>query len=154
MAGHKRFSLAISRQVDAWLHDLDAAPDPDSLVMNAHFAGVTFSPTISRFTIEELKSTGDIRLLSNQALQRFLKASGEEAPPTLAEIQRSTPEIGASRADADRILCRMRTRPNFEGHLRDRMYWAHLSAQLLDGVAISAEELDAAITQELKALSR
>lgn len=203
-----RSRLAITRQVDAWLHDLDATPDPDSLVMNAHYAGVTFAPTISRFTIEELKSTGDLRLLKNQALkrqiadyynqiglqigqwiawsdegsietyfrelafvvdpefriragtidaallQRFLKASGERAPSSLAEIQRSTPEIGATRADADRILIRMRTRPNFEGYLRDSMYWAHLTAQLLDGVAISAEELDSAITQELEALNR
>lgn len=34
------------------------------------------------------------------------------------------------------------------------MYMAHLTAQLLDGVAISAQELDAAITQELEALRR
>lgn len=46
-------------------------------------------------------------------LQRFLKASGEEAPSSLVEIQRSSPEIGATRADADRILTQMRTRSNF-----------------------------------------
>lgn len=203
-----RNRLAITRQVDAWLNDLDVIPDPDSVVMSAHYAGVTFAPTISRFTIEELKSTGDLRLLSNQALkrqiagyynqiglqieqwivwsdegnietyfrelafvvdpelriragtidpallQRFLKSAGDGAPSSLAEVQQSMPEIGATRADADRILSRMRTRPNFEGYLRDGMYWAHLSAQLLDGVAISAEELDAAIAQELEALSR
>ena len=203
-----RNRLAIIRQVEAWLHDMDAAPDPDSLVMNVHYAGVTFFPTISRFTIEELKSTGDLRLLRNQALkrqiadyynqiglqverwiawsdegnietyfrelafvvdpefriragtidpallQRFLKSAGEGAPSSLAEVQKSTPEIGATRADADRILSRMRTRPNFEGYLRDGMYWAHLSAQLLDGVVISAEELDAAISQELEDLRR
>ncbi|MGB5412878.1 MAG: hypothetical protein WBN09_15235, partial [Woeseiaceae bacterium] len=62
--------LAITRQVDTWLHDPEATPDPDSLVMNAHYAGVTFSPTISRFTIDELKSTGDLRLLTNQTLKR------------------------------------------------------------------------------------
>ena len=200
--------LAITRQVDAWLHDLDARPDPDSLVMNAHYAGVTFFPTISRFTIEELKSTGDLRLLRNQALKRqiadyynqidlqiekwiawsdegsmatyfresafvvdpelriragtidpvllqqFLKTAGEGAPSSLAEMLQATPEIGATRADADRILSRMRTRPNFEGYLRDGMYMAHLTAQLLDGVAISAEELDAAIAQELEELRR
>ncbi len=203
-----RNRLAITRQVDAWLHDLDAAPDPASVIMNAHYAGVTFAPTISRFTIEELKSTGDLRLLRNQALkrqiadyynqielqiekwivwgdegnfetyfrelafvldpelrirattidpallQRFLNRASEGAPSSLAEVQQSTPEIGATRADADRILSRMRTRPNFEGYLRDSMYWAHLSALLLDGVAISAEELDAAIEQELGELRR
>lgn len=203
-----RNRLSITRQVDAWLHDPDAAPDPDSLVMNVHYAGVTFSPTISRFTIEELKSNGDLRLLRNQALkrqiadyynqiglqieqwiawsdegiietyfrelafvidpefriragtidpallQRFLKSAGEGAPSSLAEVQQTIPEIGAVRADADRILERMRTRPNFEGYLRDSMYWAHLSAQLLDGVAISAKELDAAIAQELDQLRR
>jgi|GEM_PF-1417357 len=203
-----RSRLAISRQVDAWLHDPDATPDPDSLVMNAHYAGITFYPTISRFTIEELKSTGDLRLLENQALkrqiadyynqidlqigkwiawsdegnmetyfremafvvdpefriragtidpallQRFLKSTGEGAPSSLSELQQSTLEIGATRADADRILSRMRTRPNFEGYLRDGMYMAHLTAQLLDGVAISAEELDAAIAQELEELRR
>jgi hypothetical protein len=46
----------------------------------------------------------------------------------------------------------MRTRPNFEGYLRDNMYWAHLSAQLLDGVALSAEELGAALDRELESL--
>jgi hypothetical protein len=187
---------------------LDATPDPDSLVLNTHYAGVTFFPTISRFTIEELKSTGDLRLLRNQALkrqiadyynqiglqidlwiawsdqgnmetyfrelafvidpefriragtidpallQRFLKSAGEGAPDSLSELQRSTPEIGATRADADRILSRMRTRPNFEGYLRDGMYFAHLSALLLDGVVISAKELDAAISRELEELRR
>lgn len=201
-----RNRLAITRQVDAWLHDPDVAPDPDSLVMNAHYAGVTFYPTISRFTIEELKSTGDLRLLKNQVLkrqiadyynqiglqienwiawsdegnietyfrelafvvdpefriragtidpallQRFLKSAGDGAPSSLTEIQQSTPRIGATSTDAERILSRMRTRPNFEGYLRDNMYWAHLSAQLLDGVAISARELDAAIAQELEKL--
>lgn len=200
--------LAIARQVDAWLHDPEARPEPDSLVVSVHFAGVTFSPTISRFTIEELKSTGDLRLLQNDALKRqvadyynqiglqieqwirwgdegitetyfrelafvidpdfriragtidpillqqFLKASSENGPSTLAEIQASTPEVGAGRDDADRILLRMRTRPNFEGYLRDSMYWAHLSAQLLQGIAISAEQLEAAITAELGVLSR
>lgn len=203
-----RSRLAITRQVDAWLRDLDAAPDPDSLVINAHYAGVLFSPTISRFTIEELKSTGDLRLLSNQELKRqigdyynqiglqidqwarwgdegitetyfrelafildpelriragtidaallqqFLRASGTGARSSLAEIQESTIEIGATRADAERILTQMRNRPNFAGYLRDSMYWAHLSTQLWDGVAISAEDLDAAIAKELKALSR
>ena len=65
-----RNRLAIARQVDAWLHDPEAAPDPDSLVMNVHYAGVTFAPPISRFTIEELKSTGDLRLLKNEGLKR------------------------------------------------------------------------------------
>jgi len=203
-----RNRLAIARQVDAWLQDPDAVPDPDALVMNVHYAGVTFSPTISKFTVEELKSTGDLRLLVNQTLkrqiadyynqiglqieqwalwgdvgvtetyfrelaflvdpefriragtidpallQKFLKASDDDGPSTLAEIQQSTPEIGASRADADRILERMRTRPNVEGYLRDSMYWAHLAAQLFDGVAISAEELESAITNELDTLRR
>ncbi len=48
----------------------------------------------------------------------------------------------------------MRTRANFEGYLRDSMYWAHLSAQLLDGVVLSAEELEATIAEELEALSQ
>ena len=48
----------------------------------------------------------------------------------------------------------MRSRPNFAGYLRDSMYWAHLSTQLWDGVAISAEELDAAIAKELEALRK
>jgi hypothetical protein len=65
-----RSRLAITRQVDAWLHDPKAAPDPDLLVINVHFAGVLFPPTISKFTIDELKSTGDLRLLKNQALKR------------------------------------------------------------------------------------
>jgi hypothetical protein len=38
---------------------------------------------------------------------------------------------GRPRVDADRILERMRTRPNFEGYLRDSMYWTQLSALLL-----------------------
>jgi hypothetical protein len=201
-----RNRLAIARQVDGWLHDPDAEPNPDSLIMNTHYAGVTFAPTISRFTIEELESTGDLRLLKNQALkrqianyynqvdlqiekwiawsdegnietyfrelafvldpelrvraatidpellQRFLNSASEGTPSSLAEVQQSTPEIGATRADADRILSRMRTSPNFEGYLRDGMYWAHLSATLLDGVAISAEELDATIAKELEEL--
>jgi hypothetical protein len=199
-----RNRLSITRQVELWLHDLDAAPDPDALVMNVHYAGVTFFPTVSKFTIEELKSTGDLRLLKNQALKRqiadyynqiglqieqwiawsdegnietyfrelafvvdpelrirtgtidpallqqFLTVSDDGAPSSLSKIQQLTPKIGANRADADRILSRMRTRPNFEGYLRDGMYWAHLSAQLLDGVTISAEALDAAITKELE----
>jgi hypothetical protein len=203
-----RNRLAITRQVDAWLHDLDAAPDPDSLVMSVHFAGVLFPPMISKFTIDELKSTGDLRLLKNQALKRqiadyynqiglqidqwgawgdqgivetyfrevafvvdpelrlragtfdpalmrrFLSASGEDSPSSYAETQRTAPEIGAARADADRILNRMRTRPDFEGYLRDSMYWAHLSALLLDGVILSAEELEATIAEELEALGR
>jgi hypothetical protein len=203
-----RNRLAITRQVDAWLHDPDAAPDPDSLVMKVHFAGVLFPPTISTFTIDELKSTGDLRLLKNEALKRhiadyykqiglqinqwsawgdqgitetyfrelafvldpepriragtfdpalllrFLSASGEDAPSSYAETQRAAPEIGATRADADRILSRMRTRPNFEGYLRDSMYWAHLSAQLLDGVVISAQELEATIAEEIESLRR
>lgn len=194
--------------LDSWLQDPDAAPDPDELVMNVHYAGITFIPTISKFTIEELKSTGDLRLLKNEVLkrqiadyykqvglqiekwiawsdednietyfrelafvidpefriragtidplllQRFLTSAGEGAPSSLTEIQKSTPEIGATAADADRILGRMRTRPNFEGFLHDGMYWAHLSAQLLDGVVISAQELDAALSQELDDLGR
>lgn len=203
-----RSRLAITRQVDAWLHDLNATPDPDSLVRSVHFAGVTFSPMISKFTIEELKSTGDLRLLSNQALKRqvadyynqiglqieqwitwgdegitetyfresafvidpelriragtfdpalmrrFLSTSREDGPSSLAEIQRAAPDIGATQADADSILLRMRARPNFEGYLRDSMYWAHLSAQLLDGVVLSAEDLKATIAAELEALGR
>ena len=35
----------------------------------------------------------------------------------------------------------MRTRPNFVGYLRDSMYWAHLSAQLLEGVILSAGDV-------------
>jgi hypothetical protein len=200
--------LAITRQVDAWLHDPQAAPDPDSLVMNVHFAGVLFPPTISKFTIDELKSTGDLRLLKNQALKRqvadyynqiglqidqwsawgntgitetyfrevafvldpelrlragtfdpalmrrFLSASGENGPSNYAEAQGAAPKIGATRADADRILGRMRTRINFEGYLRDSMYWAQLSALLLDGVILSAEELQAAIAEEIAVLRR
>lgn len=203
-ANQARNRLEFTRQVDAWLHDPDAAPEPDSLVMSAHFAGVLFPPTISKFTIDELKSTGDLRLLGNQALkrqigdyynqiglqidqwlawgdvgitetyfrelafvmdpelrirvgtfdpalmQRFLSASEADAPSSYAEIQRTTLEIGATRADGDRMLGRMRTRPNFEGYLRDSMYWAHLSAQLLDGVILSAEQLEATIAEELE----
>jgi len=203
-----RNRLAIIRQVEAWLHDPSASPDPDALVMNVHYAGVTFFPTISRFTIEELKSTGDLRLLKNQALKRqvadyynqidlqiekwigtsdagnietyfrelafvvepefriragtidprvlqdFLKSASEETPSSIVEVKDSTVKIGATRDDAHRILERMRSRPNFEGYLRDGMYWAHLSAQLLDGVVISAENLDAAISKELEDLRR
>jgi len=203
-----RNRLAITRQVDAWLHDPDAMPDPDSLVMKAHFAGVLFPPTISTFTIDELKSTGDLRLLKNESLKRqiadyynqiglqigqwgawgdqgitetyfrelafvldpepriragtfdpalmrqFLSSAGEDPPSTYAEVQGAAPEIGATRAEAERMLGRMRSRPNFEGYLRDSMYWAHLSAQLLDGVILSAEELDAAISEELQHLGR
>lgn len=199
-----RNRLAITRKVDAWLHDPEAAPDPDDLVVSVHFAGVVFPPTISRFTIDELKSTGDLRLLKNQTLKRqiadyynqiglqidqwsawgdegitetyfrelafvmdpelrlragtfdpvlmrrFLSASGENAPGSYAEVQgAAAPEIGATRADANQMLSRMRSRPNFEGYLRDSMYWAHLSAQLLQGVLLSAEELEEKISQEL-----
>ena len=201
-----RNRLAITRQVDAWLSDGDALPDPDSLVMNVHFAGVLFPPTISRFTIEELKSTGDLRLLKNERLKRqvadyynqiglqidqwsawgdvgitetyfrelafvldpeprlragtfdpalmrrFLSASGGGDPASYSEVQGDAPEIGATRADADRILMRMRTRPNFEGYLRDSMYWAQLSALLLEGVILSAEELETTIAEELETL--
>ena len=179
-----------------------------SFVMKVHFAGVLFPPTISTFTVDELKSTGDLRLLANAALKRqiadyynqiglqidqwmfwgdvgvtetyfrevafvvepelrlragnfdpelrrrFLSAAGNDAPATYAETQRSAPEIGATRADADRILGLMRTRPNFEGYLRDSMYWAQLSALLLDGVVLSAEELEATIAAELEALGQ
>ena len=203
-----RNRLAITRQVDAWLQDLDAAPDPDSLVLKAHFAGVLFPPTISKFTIDELKSTGDLRLLKNQALKRqiadyynqiglqidqwgawgdvgitetyfrelafvldpelrlragtfdpalmrrFLSAAGEDAPSSYTETLQVAPEIGGTRADADRMLGLMRTRPNFEGYLRDSMYWAQLSALLLDGVILSAEELEATIAEELETLRR
>ena len=199
-----RNRLAITRQVDAWLNDPEAAPDPDSLVMNVHFAGVLFPPTISRFTIEELKSTGDLRLLRNERLKRqvadyynqiglqidqwsawgdegitetyfrevafvlepeprlragifdpalmrrFLSASGGNEPASYSEVQADAPEIGATRADADLILSRMRTRPDFEGYLRDSMYWAQLSALLLEGVILSAEELEATIAEELE----
>jgi hypothetical protein len=201
-----RNRLAIIRQVEIWLHDPSASPDPDALVMNVHYAGVTFFPTISRFTIEELKSTGDLRLLKNQGLKRqvadyynqidlqieqwigtsdegnietyfrelafvihpefriragtidpgvlqdFLKSAGEGNPSSIVEVKDSNVRIGATRDDANQILERMRSRPNFEGFLRDGMYWAHLSAQLLDGVIISAENLDAAISQELENL--
>ena len=203
-AEQARNRLAIIRQVEVWLHDPEAAPDPDALLMNVHYAGVTFFPTISKFTIEELQSTGDLRLLRNQVLkrqiadyynqiglqieqwiawsdegnvetyfrelafvldpelrirattldpillQRFLTSAGEGGPASLAEVQKSTPDIGATRADADELLSRMRARPNFEGYLRDGMYWAHLSAQLLDGVVVTAEELDAALSAELE----
>lgn len=207
-ADQARNRLAITRRVDAWLHDPNAEPDPDSLVTDVHFAGVVFPPTISKFTIDELKSTGDLRLLRNGALKRqiadyynqiglqidqwsawgdvgitetyfrelafvlepeprlragtfdpalmrrFLSASGSDAPSSYGEVQGAAPEIGATHADADRILGRMRTRPNFEGYLRDSMYWAHLSAQLLDGVILSAEELEASIAAELDDLGR
>jgi hypothetical protein len=201
-----RNRLAMTRQVDAWLSDPDAAPDPDSLVMRVHFAGVLFPPTISRFTIGELKSTGDLRLLKNERLKRqvadyynqiglqidqwsawgdvgitetyfrelafvldpeprlragtfdpalmrrFLSASGGGDPASYSEVQGDAPEIGATRADADRILMRMRKRPNFEGYLRDSMYWAQLSALLLEGVILSAEELETTIAEELETL--
>ena len=207
-ADQARNRLAITRQVDAWLHDAAATPDPDSLVMKAHFAGVLFPPTISTFTIDELKSTGDLRLLKNEALKRqiadyynqiglqigqwsawgdvgitetyfrelafvldpepriragtfdpalmrqFLSSTGDDPPSSYAEVQGAAPEIGATLADANRILGRMRSRPNFEGYLRDSMYWAHLSAQLLDGVILSAQELEAAIAAELEAAGR
>ena len=67
-------------------------------------------------------------------MRRFLSAAGDDSPSTYIEAQGAAPKIGATRADADRMLLRMRTRPNFEGYLRDSMYWAHLSAQLMDGV--------------------
>lgn len=207
-ADQARNRLAITRQVDAWLDDPAAAPDPDSLVLKAHFAGVLFPPMISRFTIDELKSTGDLRLLRNEALKRqiadyynqiglqidqwsawgdegitetyfrelafvldpeprlragtfdpalmrrFLSAAGDDAPSSYAEVQGTAPRIGATREEADRMLARMRSRPNFEGYLRDSMYWALLSAQLLEGVILSAEELEAAIEAELEALRR
>jgi len=199
--------LAITRQVDAWIQDSSAVPDPDSLVSAVHFAGVTVSPTISKFTIEELQSTGDLRLLTNGALKRqiadyynqielqignwiaqsdqvnietyfteiafvldpesrrrattmdpallrrLLNASPDEAPSLMAEFQQGAPDIGATRADASRILDRMRTRPDFEGYLRNGMYMAHLTAQLLDGLALSAEDLEAAIGEELEKLN-
>jgi hypothetical protein len=202
-----RSRLAITRQVDAWLHDPKAAPDPDLLVINVHFAGVLFPPTISKFTIDELKSTGDLRLLKNQALKRqiadyynqiglqidqwsawgdvgitetyfrevafvldpeprlragtfdpalmrrFLSASGGDDPASYSEVQGDAPKIGATRADADRILSQMRTRPNFEGYLRDSMYWAQLSALLLEGVILSAEEVEVTIAEELERIS-
>ena len=72
-------------------------------------------------------------------------AAGEDAPATYTEVQRDAPKIGATRADADHTLSRMRSRPNFGGYLRDSMYWAQLSALLLDGVILSAQELEAAI---------
>lgn len=203
-----RNRLANTRQVDAWLQDPTLAPDPDSLVMNAHFAGVTFAPTISKFTIEELKSTGDLRLLRNDTLKRqiadyynqislqveqwmmwgdegvietyfrelafvldpepriragtfdpalmrqFLAGSSGEAPSDYSAVQGVAPEIGATRSDADRMLDRMRSRPNFGGYLRDSMYWAHLKAQLLDGLVLSAEELESRIAAELESLAR
>lgn len=207
-AEQARNRLAITREVDGWLNDPDAAPDPDSLVLKTHFAGVLFPPTISTFTIDELKSTGDLRLLKNEALKRqiadyynqiglqidqwsawgdqgitetyfrelafvlepeprlragtfdpalmrrFLSASGADTPSTYAEVQGAAPRIAATRAEADRMLRRMRTRPDFAGYLRDSMYWAHLSAQLLDGVILSAEELEMSIAAELEARSR
>ena len=207
-AGQARNRLAITRQVDAWLQDRNAAPDPDSLVMKVHFAGVLFPPMISRFTIDELKSTGDLRLLGNEALKRqiadyynqiglqidqwgtwgdqgitetyfrelafvlepeprlragtfdpalmrrFLSASGSDAPSTYVEVQGAAPQIAATPAEAARILRRMRERPNFQGYLRDSMYWALLSAQLLEGVILSAKELDASIQAELDVLTR
>ena len=206
-ADQARNRLAITRQVDTWLQDPNAAPDPDSLVMKVHFAGVLFPPMISRFTIDELKSTGDLRLLGNETLKRqiadyynqiglqidqwgnwgdqgitetyfrelafvlepeprlragtfdpalmrrFLSASGSDAPSTYVEVQGAAPQIAATPAEAERILRRMRERPNFQGYLRDSMYWALLSAQLLDGVILSAEELEAAIQSELDALT-
>ncbi len=199
--------LVITQQVDAWLNDSGAMPDPDSLVSAVHYAGVTVSPAISRFTIEELQSTGDLRLLTNDALKRqiadyynqielqienwiaqsdelnietyftevafvldpelrlrattldpallrrLLNASPDETQSLMAEFQNGTPDIGATRADASRILDRMRTRPEFEGYLRNGMYWAHLTAQLLDGVVLSAEDLEAAIGEELERLN-
>jgi hypothetical protein len=203
-----RNRLAITRQVDAWLTDPNAAPDPDSLVMNVHFAGVLFPPMISRFTIEELKSTGDLRLLTNgrlkrqvadyynqiglqidqwsawgdegitetyfrevafvldpeprlragtfdpELMRRFLSAAGGAEPADYSEVQGDAPKIGATRADADRILSRMRSRPNFQGYLRDSMYWAQLSALLLEGVILSAEDLEVAIADELATMRR
>ena len=58
------------------------------------------------------------------------------------------------RCEGDRILERKRTRPNFEGYLRDSMYWAQLSALLLEGVILSAEELEATITAEVESSRR
>jgi hypothetical protein len=48
----------------------------------------------------------------------------------------------------------MRSRPNFEGYLRDSTYRAQLSALLLDGVILSAEELEATIEGEIESLRR
>ncbi len=199
--------LVITQQVDAWLHDPGAMPDPDSLVSAVHYAGVTVAPSISRFTIEELQSTGDLRLLTNPALKRqiadyynqielqidnwiaksdeinletyfteiafvldpdlrlrattldpallrrLLNASPNEMPSLMAELQQGTPDIEATRADANRILDRMRTRADFEGYLRNSMYYAHLTAMLLDGLVLSAEDLEAAIGEELERLN-
>lgn len=39
-----RNRLANIRQVEIWLHDPSASPDPDALVMNVHYAGVTSFP--------------------------------------------------------------------------------------------------------------
>ena len=144
------------------LNDPDAAPDPDTLVMSVHFAGVTFSPTISKFTIEELKSTGDLRLLRNQALKRqiadYYNQVGLQVEQWIAWGEEGITETYfrelAFVIDPDRILTRIRTRPDFEGYLRDSMYRAHLSARLLDGIVLSAEELDAAIAKELEVLRR
>ena len=195
--------LAVTRQVDAWLKDSGATPDPDSLVRAVHFAGVTFTPTISKFTIEELQSTGDLRLLTNDELKRqiadyynqielqvddwiagsnqrisetyyaevafvldpelrirantldpalmrrLLNASPDEVPSLIAEVGRASLDIGATRTDANRVLDLMRTRPDFEGYLRNSMHSAHLNAQLLDGIVLLAQDLEAAIAEEL-----
>ena len=69
------------------------------------------------------------------------------------QVQGDAPDIGATRADADLILSRMRSRLNFEGYLRDSMYWAQLSALLLEGVILSAEELETTIAEELERIS-
>ena len=43
-----RNRLAIIRQVEAWLHDPEAAPDPDTLVMNVHYAGTALGEELER----------------------------------------------------------------------------------------------------------
>ncbi len=65
----ERARLEITRRVDGWVTGMEPLPEPDVVMINAHYAGVTFSPTISRFTIEELKSTGDLRLITNLQLK-------------------------------------------------------------------------------------
>jgi len=123
--------------------------------MQAHEEAARATGYLERLQEDVRADIRSLRFSRDPALmRRFPSASGEHRPTSYAEARGTAPEIGATRADANRILERMRTRPNFEGYVRDSMYWAQLSALLFDGVIQSAEELDATIAREIEALRR
>ena len=63
-----------AEQVMAFLQGMESPPPPDTLVKSIALAGWQYPPPFATLTLDELRSTGNLQLIRNNALKRSIGA--------------------------------------------------------------------------------